>query len=89
MLIVFIPGFFNMYNNDVAYTITFDLMIMNHAFFTGYYLCDQIMTDKTHSMYGEEETCIQCFCGESWKKETTLEDLNIGWRKILKWILKK
>jgi hypothetical protein len=62
MLIVFMPGFFNGYNNDATYTITFDLMIMSHAFFTGYYLCDQIMTDKMHSMYGEEEKCIQGFC---------------------------
>ena len=65
MLIVFMPGFFNVYNNDVICKITFDLMIMSHAFLTGYNLRDQIKTDKMHSMYGEEEDCIQGFGGES------------------------
>jgi len=61
MLIVFMPGFFSVYNNDITYTITFDLMVMSHAFFTGYYLCDQIITDTMRSMDGEEEKCVPRF----------------------------
>ena len=42
---------------------------MSHTFFTGYYLCDQIMTDKMQSMDGEEEKCIQGFLGREGKPE--------------------
>jgi hypothetical protein len=75
MLVVFTPRFFNVYNNVITYTITFDFMIMSCAFFTGCYLCDQIMTDKSTVSMGKKENVNWVFVGNSEGKRPFLKTL--------------
>ena len=41
------------------------------------------------SSYGGEESYVQGFGGQTWGKETTLEDLGFDGKIILKWICRK
>ena len=59
-----------------------------HQILFGWWIGEKWDGSKTHCTYGEEEKCIHCF-GRKPARKMPLEDLWMGGRLILKFVVKK